>query len=137
MECTLFLVADYALVSQDGKLSIMGIFDSIQSSGFPAAHPRMHLVAQFRAPEREYGAEFKLNFQLLDENGDAIVNMNGQGEVPYSDTGRPVQMNQVVTLNNVTFQKHGTYTFACRVNDETLATMPFHVIKTRKPSNEI
>jgi len=49
MEVVLAVLADYANVSQEGKLNIMGIFDIISSEKFPTFHPEMKLVVQFEA----------------------------------------------------------------------------------------
>jgi len=44
-EIKLAALCDHALVGQDGKVSLMGIFRNISVSGLPAQHPRMFLVA--------------------------------------------------------------------------------------------
>ena len=44
-EIRLGALCDHALVGQDGKVSLMGIFRNISVSGLPAQHPRMFLVA--------------------------------------------------------------------------------------------
>ena len=44
-EIRLAALCDHALVGQDGKVSIMGVFRNISVSGLPAQHPRMFLVA--------------------------------------------------------------------------------------------
>src|SRR5919204_3250104 len=44
MRLSLALLADYANVSHDGKLNIMGIFGQIHAPQFPAVHAQMHLV---------------------------------------------------------------------------------------------
>ena len=38
------VIADYALVDQAGKLSVLGIFQHIWVQQFPAMHPRLHLA---------------------------------------------------------------------------------------------
>ena len=44
-EIRLAALCDHALVGQDGKVSLLGIFRNISVSGLPAQHPRMFLVA--------------------------------------------------------------------------------------------
>ena len=44
-EIRLAALCDHALVGQDGKVSLMGIFRNISVSGLPAQHPRMFVVA--------------------------------------------------------------------------------------------
>jgi hypothetical protein len=49
MKQLLFLAADYANITGDGKLNVMGIFNDIYSFNFPARHSSMHLVARLGA----------------------------------------------------------------------------------------
>ena len=49
MQVKLAVVADYANVSSEGKLNILGIFDRINVSDLPAAHPQMHLILRLEA----------------------------------------------------------------------------------------
>jgi hypothetical protein len=44
-EIRLAALCDHALVGQDGKVSILGVFRNISVTGLPAQHPRMFLVA--------------------------------------------------------------------------------------------
>lgn len=137
MESVLFTTAEYASISNDGKLSINGIFDSIHSSSFPASSPRMYLVTQFKAEPSEYGRIFEVRFQLLNEDGELMIDLNGAGEVPESEYGLSVLMNQVVTMNNVAFEKPGQYTFQTVLDGEVVATLPFAVVEAKKPTNVV
>jgi hypothetical protein len=137
METVLFTTAEYATVSHDGKLSISGIFDSIQAAEFPANAPRMYLVALFRAQPDEYEQVYDLRFRLYSPSKEELIDLNTAGEVPYSDHDLSVLMNQIVTLNNVSFKAPGTYTFVAMLNGTEVATLPFNVVQMKKPSNAI
>ncbi|MGB3906069.1 MAG: hypothetical protein WBB22_14235, partial [Anaerolineae bacterium] len=69
MKMTLALLADYANVSQEGKLNIMGIFDRIFTRAFPTAHPEMRLVMRFEFGAAELGRERRLEVKTLDADG--------------------------------------------------------------------
>ena len=45
MDVTLAALADSAIQSSDGKLSIIGLFSEIRTGGFPAVHPQCALDA--------------------------------------------------------------------------------------------
>ena len=55
MDVTLAVLADHANVSDQGKLNILGIFDRILASNFPAVHPQLHPVLRFSASPAERG----------------------------------------------------------------------------------
>ncbi|MEL6148943.1 MAG: hypothetical protein AAFR56_04900 [Chloroflexota bacterium] len=137
MRSVLFTTAEYASVSNDGKLSLMGIFDSIQAATFPAASPRMYLVAQFKAEPDEYGRIFEVMFQLHNSNGDTLIQLSGAGEVPDSEHNLSVLMNQVVTLNNVSFEAPGDYVFTAHIDGTEAARLPFVVVAMKKPNNQV
>ena len=53
MRVDLALLADAATVDSAGKLNILGIFDSITSTRFPAKHGLISLVLRFSARSRK------------------------------------------------------------------------------------
>jgi hypothetical protein len=46
---TAALLADYANITADGKLNIMGVFGRMAATRIPATHPSLYLVARFEA----------------------------------------------------------------------------------------
>lgn len=73
MKPLLFLAADYANITGDGKLNVMGIFNDIFSFNFPARHSSMHLVGKLGAELGEYGQTRNFTIKLLDEDGNHDV----------------------------------------------------------------
>ena len=59
------VVADYALVDQSGKMSVLGIFQHIWVPQFPAMHPRLHLVLRLKGKRTEVG-EHQVQIKLMD-----------------------------------------------------------------------
>ncbi len=58
----LFVLCDYATVSQEQKLSIIGIFDQFFVANLPTNWPKMYLVAVVRG---EAGQEYPLTLKLI------------------------------------------------------------------------
>lgn len=57
----IFVLCDQAIVSQEQKLSIIGIFDQFFVANLPMAWPKMYLVAVVRGePNKEYEVTLKL-----------------------------------------------------------------------------
>jgi hypothetical protein len=57
----IFVLCDQALVSQEQKLSIIGIFDQFFVTNLPTAWPKMYLVAVVRGTA---GEEYSLTLKL-------------------------------------------------------------------------
>src|SRR2546430_16544408 len=76
------VVADYALVDQAGKLSVLGVFQHIWVQQFPAMHPRLHLVLRLKGKRTEIG-EHSVQIRLVDEQGTEIL--GGTGSVTFAE----------------------------------------------------
>ncbi len=82
MKLLLLLAADYANVTGDGKLNVMGIFREVNALNFPVRHPSMHLVVKLGAELGEYGETRNLAVKLLDADGNEIMSLSGQVNIP-------------------------------------------------------
>jgi hypothetical protein len=135
MEVKLSVLADYANVSQDGKLNIMGIFQEINAPTLPFPLPQMFLVLSFEAGPAEFGSQKQLRIVLLDEDGAEKIAMEGEVQVPHPPRpGRQAYINEAIGLAGVPFEKAGDYHFAVLVGGETKETVPLHVNDLSKGS---
>ena len=126
MQIKLAVLADYANVTGDGKLNILGIFDRINLMQVPAVHPQMHLVLRLEAHPAERERAHKVEIRLHDPEGATIFEVNGD-IVPHGDGGQPISTNQILTLNNLQLEKIGAYNFVIFVNDDLKSELPLHV----------
>jgi len=128
MEVSILLVADYANVTLDGKLNIMGVFHNINALSFPAAHPEMHLITQLKAGPAEYERAFTLEIKLIDEDAtETLVDESFDLVVPRGTAGQSVYMNHLLRMVNVRFPKPGTYQFSVLVDRDEKDSIPIEV----------
>lgn len=127
------VLADYAMVSKDGKLSIIGIFERLFAQKFPVTHPQMCLVLNFEADRADAGKQHRLEFQLIDADGKVQLNFGGEMAVAAPPPGENVRFNHIVNLNNVVFKAMGTYEFKVLVNGEVRAGVPVRLVEAPKP----
>jgi hypothetical protein len=128
MDVNLAVVADYANVSQDGKLNIMGIFQEVAPPFLPFPLPQMYLVVSFVAGPAEFNSVKNIRVALLDSDGKELLAFEGQVQVPKPPkSGRRAFINQVVGLNGVKFERPGDYEFSILIGGETRGTVPLHV----------
>ena len=128
MEIDLALLADAATVDAAGKLNILGIFDRISTSRFPAQHPHISLVLRFGASMNEAG-DHTVEIVLKDPDGAEVVRLNGDikvGPGPASAGGR-VRVPQVVNMERLVFNKPGRYAFDVAVDGEHQVSIPLFV----------
>ena len=117
MEVDLALLADAATVDAAGKLNILGIFDRISASLFPAQHPHVSLVLRFSASLTEAGGH-KVAITLTDPDGGEVLRLDGDihvGPGPAATGGR-VRVPQVVNMERLVFNRPGRYSFDVSVD---------------------
>lgn len=138
MKLTLFLAADYANITREGKLNVMGIFNDIYAQTFPARHSSMHLVAKLGAELGEYGQTRNFRVKLLDADGNPILDLSGQFQVPPGGQGRKPEVNLILELKDLIFPREGIYQFVLLVDKDQKGELSLYVNKmdATKPAAE-
>jgi hypothetical protein len=126
MQVKLAVLADYANVTGDGKLNILGIFDRINLLQIPAAHPQMHLVLRIEAHPAELERGHDVEIRLHDPEGTTIFEVRGE-IVPRGEPGQTVSTNQILTLNNLQLERVGNYRFVVLINNDVKSEIPLAV----------
>jgi hypothetical protein len=127
------VVADYALVDQSGKISVLGIFQHIWVQQFPAMHPRLHLVLRLKGRRTEIG-EHAVHIRLVDEQGVEIL--GGSGSVTFAEP--PAGVTEIeaaaILVFDVPFPHPGVYKFAITLDGKGAAEVPITVSQMPQPS---
>jgi hypothetical protein len=131
------VLADGANISREGKLNILGIFDSIQVQQFPVTHPQMQLVMRFEADRAEGGRTKKVEVQLMDEDGQKLFVLGGEFTLGTGQPGETIGSNHILTINMMKFEHPGDYEFKILINDELKAEVPLKLLQFIPPRNEV
>src|SRR5881392_3959705 len=124
MEVKLALLADGANVSREGKLNLLGIFDTLFARSFPTTHPQMQLVIRFEAAAHEAGSTRQVEIQLVAGDGNVLFRLPGALTVQPPGLGDAIRMDHVLTLNHVQFERPGRYRFDVLVDGRVAAAVP-------------
>jgi hypothetical protein len=125
MQVKLALLADYANVTAEGKLNILGIFDRITVQELPVVHPQMHLILRLEAHAAERSRTYNVEIRLHDPDGDTVFEVKGE-MAPHGGPGTSAT-NQILTLNNLQLNKAGGYMFVVFVNNDLKSEIPLGV----------
>jgi len=123
----LALLADAANVSREGKLNLLGIFDTIYANQFPTVHPQMQLVIRLEAAPAEAGSTRAIEVQFVTEGGATVFSLPGTMTVPQRGPGETVRIDHILTLNSLTFASPGRYIFRIAVEGVLEATVGLRV----------
>ncbi len=134
MKVTLAVLADYANITREGKLNILGIFDAIHSKTFPVIHNQMQLVMRFEADIAEKGRQKRIEVQLIDEDGNKLMMLSGQLKIGEVKAGELFHVNQILALQNLLFEKPGDYRFDVFVDGQPQREIPLKVAQLPTPT---
>lgn len=137
MKLTLFLAADYANITREGKINVMGIFNEIYTQAFPARHSSMHLVAKLSAEFGEYGQTRDFTVILLDADGNAVFDLSGQFQLPPVGWGRQPEVNLILELKDIVFPKEGVYQFVLLVDKDHKGELSLYVNKVETTKSAV
>jgi hypothetical protein len=129
MRLLLLLAADYANITGEGKLNVMGVFNEIRAPNFPARQPSMHLVVKLAAELGEYGQTRHLTVRLLDADGKEMVSISGPIEIPKAEGGVRPEVNAIFDMKDVVFPQAGPYQFVVLVDKDYKGDLPINARK--------
>lgn len=137
MEVLTALICDFA-ADYNGKLCIMGAFDSIWAARFPCVHPHCSVALRFLFREGDIG-QHKMQLAMIDTDGRSVFPEGG----PAFDINIPaipentyfLSHNIVVNLQGVPLAKPGQYSLDVKMDGEIVARMPLQVVQAQPKGN--
>jgi hypothetical protein len=120
-------VCDAANVSQSGNLNVLGIFKNISATNFPATHSKMVYVASMDFHRSEMGNhKFRVNF--VDDDGRNVMQPI-EGEISVRDGN--LAANIILEINNITFNKPGTYCIDLTIDSQHIASEEINLVAVK------
>lgn len=135
IQIALALLADGANISQEGKLNILGIFERISTQSVPATHPQMQLVMILEADRGDADKDHRMEIELLDEDGNKLFAIGGSLKFGAPPLSEQIKINHAIQLNNLQFEKFGTYEFKILINNEVCKSVPLIITRARQIEN--
>jgi len=126
MEVPLLVLADYANVSIEGKLNILGIFSNVNASALPFTLAQMQIVFMLRYAPIERGQTKEVDVRLEGPDGELLIGFKTTLPLP-ADAPLSGDVPQVISLNGLTFTRYGDHALHVLVNGEPKARVGFTV----------
>lgn len=118
----LALLCDYALTSEDGKVSAIGMFSTINFAQLPGNYPRFFVVI---VASLEAG-QHKAQLSMLGPSGHEII-PNGPVmnlDVPEGSS----ESNLIIGFDNLGFEHSGIHQLQLRIDESLAMSLPFTVL---------
>jgi hypothetical protein len=118
----LALLCDYALTSQDGKLSILGIFSQVNIAPLPGMSPPFYVVTILTLDRGTH----PVRFGIVDPVGQQVLPeepppFDVEVDTPGADT------NLVIQFNNLPLSRGGIYQVQIFVHNRLVHSIPLTV----------
>lgn len=124
------ILADFANVTNDGKVNIFGVMDRIFSQQFPAVHRAMFLVMSLESEHEDDEQKRAIDVQLIDPDAQIISRIQGQIEF---GAGKQI-LNQIHVFQDVMFKSAGAYQFNIFFDEALKKTVDLELILMQPPS---
>ncbi len=126
MDIEVFTLCD-AAADYQGRLSILGIFDTIYATTLPAVHPQCAVAVRIRFEKIEEGKHI-LTLHVVDADGNMVIPpLNGEFSVQLLRNDRQGAINLVLNLQGLLFNRYGDYAVNLAVDNHRLGNVPFWV----------
>ena len=116
-----------AATDDNGKLNLLGSFDTIYAPQLPAVHPQCAVVLRVTFMSGDVG-ERKLKLNFVNADGRAIM---PPIEIPVTvtlpDDAYFLTRNFIVNIQQLKFTEAGLYSVDIRLDDESRANIPLQV----------
>ncbi len=129
MEVALAALCDFASITAEGKVNILGVFGEVNAATLPIALPQCFLVLSFSAAPSEAGSAKHLRIVLMGPDAGApLISLEQDLPVPASPgPGRRAYFNLMFGMAGLMFPSPGDYAFDVLVNGEPKASIPVRV----------
>ncbi len=127
------LLADYANLTINGKLNVMGVFRQITATSFPCRHLSMYLVIKLQSePLDDLNREQSLIANLIDADGSVLHQIEMPFKFPKLSDGFRPEANFLLQINNLEFPYPGDYIWHIIVNNDNVGQFEFYL--SRQPT---
>ena len=125
-----------AATDDQGKLNLLGAFDTIYTQQLPAVHPQCSIALRVTFSSEEEG-QHKLRLNFVDADGHSI--MPGMGtidlpvEVVLPGDSHFGTRNFVVNIQQLKFEQPGLYSIDIALDDQSQTSIPL-LVKHNPPA---
>jgi len=121
------LLCDYAFLSIDKKVNIIGVFETINAAKFPVTHPKFVIVGSV-APSKK---NFKMSLNIAEKGTGTLVLGDVHEREVSLPTGQTQNFNFIVEVINTNFPKPAEYVVEIKIDSEVIGEIPLKVVESK------
>ena len=125
MNIEAFLLCD-AATDSNGKLNLLGAFDSFFVQEVPAVHPHCAVVLRLRLDRAEAG-EHTITLHLIDEDGQHVMQpLEGRLRV-HGTANTTATSNLILNMQGLKLTRFGELAFHLQIDGKPVASLPLYI----------
>jgi hypothetical protein len=121
------LLCDYAFLSIDRKVNIIGVFETINAQKFPVTHPKFVIVGSV-VPSKK---SFKMSLNIIEKESSSSI----LGDIHERDVNLPAEHEQnfnfIVEVINTNFTKPGLYNVEIKIDGKVIGEVPLRLTENK------
>ncbi len=122
-----------AATEDNGKLNLLGAFDTIYTQQLPAVHPQCSIALRATFGHEDEG-DHKLRLNFVDADGRAIMpSVDIPVQVVLSGDSLFGTRNFIVNIQQLKFENPGLYSIDVRLDDQSQTNVPL-LVKHNPPA---
>ena len=123
-----------AATDTNGKLNLLGTFDTIYTQQLPASHPQCSIALRFVFTKIEEGPH-KLKLNFVDEDGKLVMpSIDMPVEITFPEDANFISRNFVVNIQQLKFEKPGLYAIDIAIDGRHAGCIPL-LVKHMRPGD--
>lgn len=119
MKVALAALADSANTTENGKLNLLGLFDSIQARDFPVTHPQVAFAFRLRAEHGDQQQAHHVRVSLIDMDGNELFSTDGEVQIGRIEPGGFQTTNMIFNVQSARFARPGRYRFRLELEGQS------------------
>ena len=122
-----------AATDDNGKLNLLGSFDTIYAPQMPAVHPQCSVALRVTFMSGDEGTR-KLSLNFINADGRPIMQaIEVPVPVTLPDEAHFLTRNFIINIQQLKFAEAGLYSVDVRVDDQSQASIPLLVKLVERP----
>ena len=124
---SIFVLADYAAVTEQDKLIVAGIFDTVHSKAVPTTHPIAFVVAQLVGPPESAGKPAVFGIDVVDSEDKLVEGQHIEltGQVGTHGIDQSARANIIAQVRGLKLPHFGEYAVRLTADGVEIARQSF------------
>ena len=127
MSSIMAAMCEDARVDSNGRMSLTGIFHTVEANHFPCVHPRMFLGCSIPITLANHLERWLVQVDLINPDGKHLARVVNDSRLMVGYQSEPAWFDFTAEVKNLTFPLPGDYQFSILINGTLAQSVDLHL----------